>query len=102
MSWLAVRVSAGDARDAALAALFELGSLGVQELGDELVTHFPDDGAPRDVVDAVQRAAPGSIVATSHVAAVDWSEEWKRGVRAHDLGALSIVPPWLAAGYRDP
>ena len=101
MSWLAVRVSAGDARDAALAALFELGSLGVQEIGDDLVTHFPDDVAPRDVVDAVHRAAPGSTVATSHVAAVDWSEEWKKGVRAHDLGALSIVPPWLAAG-RDP
>jgi ribosomal protein L11 methyltransferase len=98
VSWLAVRVSAGDARDAALAALFELGSLGVQEVGDDLVTHFPDDVAPRDVVDAVQRAAPGSTVATSRVAAVDWSEEWKKGVRAHDLGALSIVPPWLAAG----
>jgi ribosomal protein L11 methyltransferase len=101
VSWLAVRVSAGDARDAALAALFELGSLGVQEIGDDLVTHFPDDVASRDVVDAVQRAAPGSVVATSRVAAVDWSEEWKTGVRAHDLGALSIVPPWLVAG-RDP
>jgi ribosomal protein L11 methyltransferase len=101
VSWLAVRVSAGDARDAALAALFELGSLGVQEIGDDLVTHFPDDVASRDVVDAVQRAAPGSTVATSHVAAVDWSEEWKKAVGAHDLGALSIVPPWLTAG-RDP
>ena len=101
MSWLAVRVNAGDARDAALAALFELGSLGVQEVGDELVTHFPDDVEASAVVGAVQRAAPGSTVATSHVAAVDWSEEWKQGVRAHDLGALSIVPPWLAAS-RDP
>ena len=58
MSWLAVRVSAGDARDAALAALFELGSLGVQEVGDELVTHFPDDVAASDVIGAVRRAAP--------------------------------------------
>ena len=101
MSWLAVRVSAGAAREAALAALFELGSLGVQELGEDLVTHFPDDVAADTVIGAVQRAAPGSTVATSHVADVDWSEEWKRGVGAHDLGALSIVPPWLAAG-RDP
>jgi ribosomal protein L11 methyltransferase len=101
VSWLAVRVSAGDARDAALAALFELGSLGVQEVGDDLVTHFPDDVAASDVIGAVQRAAPGSTVATSHVASVDWSEEWKKGVRAHDLGVLSIVPPWLAEG-RDP
>ena len=95
MSWLAVRVNAGTARDAALGALFELGSLGVQEIGDELVTHFPDDVAASDVVGAVTRAAPGSTVATSKVDSVDWSEEWKKGVRAHDLGALSIVPPWL-------
>jgi ribosomal protein L11 methyltransferase len=101
VSWLAVRVSAGGARDAALAALFELGSLGVEEVGDDLVTHFPDDVAASDVIGAVQRAAPGSTVATSHVDAVDWSEEWKKGVGAHDLGALAIVPPWLAEG-RDP
>ena len=101
MSWLAVRVHAGEARDAALGALFELGSLGVQEVGDELVTHFPADVAASDVIGAVQRAAPGSTVATSHVTSVDWTEEWKKGVRAHDLGALSIVPPWLAEG-RDP
>ena len=66
MSWLAVRVSAGRARDAVLAAL--------------------------------RRAAPDAVVATTLVAAVDWSEEWKKGVGAHDLGALSIVPPWLADG----
>jgi len=101
VSWLAVRVNAGDARDAALGALFELGSLGVQEVGDELVTHFPADVEASDVIGAVQRAAPGSIVATAHIAAVDWSEEWKKGVGAHDLGALSIVPPWLSEG-RDP
>jgi ribosomal protein L11 methyltransferase len=96
-----VRVNAGSAREAALGALFELGSLGVQEVGDELVTHFPDDVAPSDVIGAVERAAPGSSVATSHVDSVDWSEEWKKGVRAHDLGALAIVPPWLAEG-REP
>ena len=98
MSWLAVRVSAGAAREAALAALFELGSQGVQEIGDELVTHFPGDVQADVVIRAVQRAAPGSSVETSRVAAVDWTEEWKHGVRAHDLGALSIVPPWLADG----
>ncbi|HEU4720881.1 MAG TPA: 50S ribosomal protein L11 methyltransferase [Gemmatimonadaceae bacterium] len=101
MSWLAVRVSAGPNREAALAALFELGSLGVEEVGEELVTHFPDDVGADDVIGAVQRAAPGSTVATSRIAAVDWTEEWKKGVGAHDLGALSIVPPWLAEG-RDP
>ena len=77
-----MRVNPGDARDAALAALFELGSLGVEEVGDELVTHFPDDVAAGDVIGAVQRAAPGSTIATSQVAAVDWSEEWKHGIRS--------------------
>ena len=101
MSWLAVRVSAGAAREAALAALFELGSQGVEEVGDELVTHFPRDVAADAVIEAVQRAAPGSTVETSRVAHVDWSEQWKQGVGAHDLGTLAIVPPWLAEG-RDP
>ena len=101
MSWLAVRVSSGEARDAALAALFELGSQGVQEVGDDLVTHFSEDVALDDVIRTVRDAAPDATVQTSRVEAVDWSEEWKRGVGAHDLGALSIVPPWLAGG-RDP
>jgi len=101
VSWLAVRVSAGDARDAALAALFELGSQGVQELGEDLVTHFADDLSAEDVIRAIRDAAPNATVLTSRVEAVDWSEEWKKSVGAHDLGALSIVPPWLADG-RDP
>jgi ribosomal protein L11 methyltransferase len=101
VSWLAVRVSAGEARDAALAALFELGSQGVQELGDDLVTHFTDDVAADDVIRTIRDVAPGATVLTSRVEAVDWSEEWKKGVRAHDLGTLSIVPPWLV-GERDP
>jgi ribosomal protein L11 methyltransferase len=101
VSWLAVRVNAGAARDAALAALFELGSQGVQESGEELVTHFPDDVDVRDVVASLERAAPGATVRTALVPDVDWAEEWKKGVGAHELGVLAIVPPWLTDG-RDP
>jgi ribosomal protein L11 methyltransferase len=101
VSWLAVRVSAGDERDAALAALFEMGSMGVHEAGDELVTHFPEETVAADVVAAVLAAAPAATVSASLVPAVDWAEEWKKGVGAHELGALAIVPPWLAEG-RDP
>jgi len=101
VSWLAVRVNAGSARDAALAALFELGSQGVQESGEELVTHFPDDVDAAVVVAHLNRAVPDAIVHTTLVPEVDWAEEWKKGVGAHDLGALAIVPPWLAEG-RDP
>ena len=96
MSWLAVRVNAGSARDAALAALFELGSQGVQESGEELITHFPDDVDAKDVLARLRRAAPGATVNTALVPEVDWAEEWKKGVGAHELGALAIVPPWLA------
>jgi ribosomal protein L11 methyltransferase len=28
---------------------------------------------------------------------VDWSQEWKRGLRVQTLGELSVAPPWLAA-----
>ena len=101
MNWLAVRVSAGDARDAALAALFEMGSQGVQESGEEHVTHFPEDVDAASVVAAVLAAAPAAKVSATLVPAIDWSEEWKKGVGAHELGSLAIVPPWLADG-RDP
>jgi ribosomal protein L11 methyltransferase len=101
VNWLSVRVSAGDARDAALAALFELGSQGVHEAGDDLVTHFPEETDAAGVVAAVMHAAPSARVTASLVPAIDWTEEWKKGVGAHELGALAIVPPWLAEG-RDP
>jgi ribosomal protein L11 methyltransferase len=101
VNWLSVRVSAGAARDAALAALFELGSQGVQEAGDDLVTHFPEETDAAEVVTAVLHAAPDARVSASLVPAIDWTEEWKKGVGAHELGTLSIVPPWLAEG-RDP
>ena len=101
MNWLAVRVRPGASPDAALAALFRLGSEGVHETGVELVTHFPGDADSATIVSAVMAADPSEQVTASLVPAVDWSEEWKRGVGAHDLGALSIVPPWLADG-RDP
>jgi len=101
VNWLSVRVSAGEARDAALAALFGIGSQGVHEAGDELVTHFPEETVAADVVAAVLLAAPGARVRADLVPAVDWTEEWKKGVGAHELGTLAIVPPWLAEG-RDP
>ena len=101
MSWLSVRVRPGGSPDGALAALFELGSEGVQETGSELLTHFPGDADGARIAAAVRAADPGAEVTATVVPAVDWAEEWKKGVGAHELGALAIVPPWLAAG-RDP
>ena len=101
MNWLAVRVRPGAARTQALAALFTAGSEGVHEAGDELVTHFPGETDGEAVRRAVLAADPDAAVTLAVIPAVDWAQEWKKGVRAHDLGALSIVPPWLADG-RDP
>ena len=101
MNWLSVRVRPGASPEAALAALFELGSEGVHESGAELLTHFPGDADDVRIVSAVMAADPSAQVSATLVPAVDWAEEWKKGVGAHELGALAIVPPWLAAG-RDP
>ncbi|MES2179212.1 MAG: 50S ribosomal protein L11 methyltransferase [Gemmatimonadota bacterium] len=101
MTWLSVRVRPGAFRDRALAALFGAGSEGVHEAGDELVTHFPGETDAEYVTSLVLEADPDAQVDASLVPAVDWTQEWKKGVGAHDLGALAIVPPWLAAG-RDP
>ncbi|MDQ2666075.1 MAG: 50S ribosomal protein L11 methyltransferase [Gemmatimonadota bacterium] len=101
MNWLAVRVRPGAARPQALAALFESGSEGVHEAGEDLVTHFPGDVDGERIRGAVLAADPDAQVILTIIPAVDWAEEWKKGVRAHDLGALAIVPSWLAEG-RDP
>jgi ribosomal protein L11 methyltransferase len=101
MNWLAVRVRPGASRDRALAALFEIGSEGVHEAGEELVTHFPGDMDAELVRAALLEADPSAHVTATLIPSVDWAEEWKKGVGAHDLGVLSIVPPWLADG-RDP
>lgn len=101
MNWLAVRVRPGASREHALAALFEVGSEGVHENGDELVTHFPETIDRAMIAAALHAADPDARVEMSLVPAVDWAEEWKKSVRAHQLGGLAIVPPWLA-GARDP
>lgn len=101
MNWLAIRVRPGASRDRALAALFEIGSEGVHEAGDDLVTHFPGDSDAEMIRAVLLEADPTAHVTATLIPAVDWAEEWKKGVGAHDLGVLSIVPPWLANG-RDP
>src|SRR5690606_33722392 len=48
------------------------------------------------------RAADAALVAeVSVLDNTDWSEKWKERITAHQLGALTVTPPWLAAG-RDP
>lgn len=101
MNWLSVRVQPGASPVAAMAALFAMGSEGVHETGAELVTHFPGVADAAAIEAAVRAADPEATVVTAIIPAVDWAEEWRQGVGAHELGELAIVPPWLAHG-RDP
>ena len=94
--WLAVHVRPGPAQGAAIEALFAAGSMGVHEAGDGLHTHFPEGTDADQVRELVLAADPHASFAAEWAPAVDWSEAWKDGVHAHDLGALVIAPPWLA------
>ncbi len=101
MNWLSVRVRPSGSSAAAIGALFEMGSMGVHETDTDVITHFEGDANADAITAAVRAADPGADVVARLVPAVDWTEEWKKGVRAHELGTLAIVPPWLADG-RDP
>ena len=98
--WVAVRVRPRGlwARDAVADALFALGSQGLQEEGDALLTQFPP-GTDVDAIRAALLAAdPSADVSIAPAEPVDWTEGWKKLIRAHDLGALTVAPPWLADG----
>jgi len=98
--WRSVRVESCADREAVLAALFDSGAEGVHEDAGALVTHFPPDTDVAPVLAAIASADATAVVSTGDAPQVDWSE-WRASVGAHELGALDIVPPWLAEG-RDP
>ncbi len=102
---MVVTPSGADVRDAVSAALFGAGALGLQEEGDAWVTVLTssrDDATMLDALKlAARRADPSAVIQVSELPEVDWSSAWRVGIRAHELGALTIVPPWLADG-RDP
>jgi len=97
--WTTVRVrpSAGQ-EDAAAAALFEAGSQGVQFDGGVIVTHFPPEADLERVRVVVRRADEAASIDEAPADATDWTEAWKRLIRRHDLGGLTVAPPWLAPG----
>lgn len=101
---LSITPSSPDLGPGVSVALFAAGAMGLQEEGEALVTVLgpADDPALLDALRAAVRAVdPGALVAVSALPDVDWSQAWKERIGAHELGALAIVPPWLAAG-RDP
>jgi ribosomal protein L11 methyltransferase len=99
--WISVRVQpdrATGARDACMAALFEAGAQGVHEDGASLVTHFPPGTDLEAVHRIVTEADEQAVIETAPVPDVDWSEAWKARITSHQLGALTVTPPWLAEG----
>jgi ribosomal protein L11 methyltransferase len=94
--WVTVRVSPGTRREAVIAALFQGGIQGLQEIGDTIVTQVPGQDIASELVCAVMATSPDAQIETEPLPDVDWSEQWKKGIRAQRVGALTIAPPWLA------
>ena len=99
--WITVSVVPGSRPDAVLAALFEAGAMGVQEVANAFVTHVATQTEADALTCAALAASPDARVETKPLPMVDWSEEWKHAIKAQSLGRLTVAPPWLAEG-RDP
>lgn len=99
--WMTLRIDPGSHRDDVLAAIFEAGIVAVQELPDGLTTSVEGARAADDLKAAIMEVSPDARVEVAPLPDVDWAAEWKKSVRAHDLGALTVCPPWLADG-KDP
>ena len=98
-AWVSIRVHPGSNRDGVLAALFESGAQGVQELGDNLLTHVKGEAAAESLIGAILVASPDARIDSVPLAEVDWAERWKRSVRAQTIGNLIIAPPWMAEEF---
>ena len=98
MTWTSLRVRAPGRLAAAADALFAAGAQGVHEEPESVVTHFPE-GTDLDAVEAtVLAAVPGATCERAATDPVDWSVHWQDKLSAHDLGAITIAPTWLAGG----
>jgi ribosomal protein L11 methyltransferase len=96
--WITIRIVPGLDSDAVSASLFEAGAMGVQEIDNMLLTQVASQSEADDIVRAVLAEHPDVRATTEELESVDWSEQWKRGIRAQELGLLTVTPPWLAAG----
>jgi ribosomal protein L11 methyltransferase len=95
-AWTTLRVTPGPGRESVLAALFSAGALALEESGDDLLTQFPPGTDMEPIVAAIQLADPQALVITGIAPVIDWTERWKDRITAHDVGALTVTPPWLA------
>ena len=94
---------AADDEDAAVAALGEAGTSGVEVRAAgggrvELVAYFPSGCEPP----RVEAAVPGAEVEPVDVPEVDWVARFREGFRAFDVGSFRIVPAWDPAPAHTP
>lgn len=97
-AWITVRITPGARRDDVLAALFEAGAEGVQELPDSLVTHAHGSEDATRLERAALAIGSDVTVQTEPLQISDWSERWKDALTAQRVGRLTIAPPWLTEG----
>ncbi|HET7631220.1 MAG TPA: 50S ribosomal protein L11 methyltransferase [Gemmatimonadaceae bacterium] len=98
MSWTTLRVRPAANRDAVLAAMFAAGVGGVQEEGEVFITHVDASFDIATLELSIHGADPSAALEAVALPDVDWSREWRRGIRAHTVGGLTVAPPWLADG----
>src|SRR5262249_4799072 len=97
-AWITVTITPGARRNAVLAALFDAGAEGVQELADALITHAHGEDDAMRFERAARAVADDVGVVTEPLAIADWSERWKESLRVQRVGRLTIAPPWLSEG----
>jgi len=98
-SWVTVRVHPGSHREEVIAALFEQGAQGIQEVGESIVTQVPSQADADALACAALAASSDARVDTEPLVQVDWSEQWKHGIHEQVLDRLTVVPPWLVDGH---
>ena len=94
-NWISFRVESSVDRQRVIDALFAAGSQGVIEEGNAVTTHFPAGADIVAIESAIRMVDADANIVVTETDPVDWSE-WRANVREHDLGRITVAPPWLA------
>ncbi len=87
-----------DRAAAVAAAMFVAGAEGVHEDATRLITHLPAEQDPLLFIAQVRASDATMTAETGALEDVDWSERWRDRITSHQLGRLTVTPPWLATG----
>jgi ribosomal protein L11 methyltransferase len=96
-SWIEIKISNAENREAIIALLFAAGSQGVQEAGDDIITSFPPSANIDRLRETISAADPGCKISTRATGLPDARSLQGRFER-QTIGSLTIAPPWLAEG----